>query len=208
MDADSRSGTRRTARSHSRVKWPATGAFGVVFSPDGKRLATANWDSAVRILDATTGREITLLKVPGLDGNRPSVTCVAFSPDGQRLVSGGDDKVVRLWDPTTGQEILTLTGHTGKVNGVAFSPDGKRVVTVCGDTGQRSPGTVKIWDATTGQEILAPVVPTRDRNRPAITSVAFSPDGNSWPQALPSTCAQRANLSAAKHSSGMRPLAR
>jgi WD40 repeat protein len=52
---------------------------------------------------------------------------VAFSPDGKRLASACQDKTVRVWDAQTGQELLSLKGHTAKVNSVAYSPDGKRL---------------------------------------------------------------------------------
>ena len=64
----------------------------VVFSPDGKRLATGSLDGNVKLWDVVTGQEVANLKV-----DQNFVTSVAFSPDGRTLVTGNMDNTVRLW---------------------------------------------------------------------------------------------------------------
>jgi WD40 repeat protein len=74
--------------------------FGVCFSPDGKRLATANWDGTVKVWDAATGQLVRTL-----EGHTKAVTSVCFSPDGQRLASASLDGTVKVWDADERQEV-------------------------------------------------------------------------------------------------------
>jgi WD40 repeat protein len=135
--------------------------FSVVFSPDGRRLASASYDRTVKVWEAQTGQEQLTLK-----GHPGAVTSVAFSPDGRRLASASYDRTVKVWDAQTGQEQLTLKVHRGAVTSVVFSPDGRRLASASDD------GTVKVWEAQTGQEQL-----TFEGHSSLVSSVVFSPDG-------------------------------
>jgi WD40 repeat protein len=65
---------------------------GVAFRPDGKAIASANWDGTVKLWS----RDGRLLK--GLHGHKSGVLDLSFSPDGKTLVSAGADSTAILWN--------------------------------------------------------------------------------------------------------------
>src|SRR5262249_10293465 len=99
--------------------WPGAGGFGVAFSPDGKRLASASvHDQSVKVLDARSGKILAAFPHAG-----PGV---AFSPDGRYLASAALElgplgnvvenrpAGVKVWDVRTGRESLSLGGKNGQ----------------------------------------------------------------------------------------------
>jgi WD40 repeat protein len=132
----------------------------VVFSPDGKTLASAS-GMTVKVWDPEPG---VLRQM--LEGHLSCVYTISFSLDGKTLASASDDGIVKLWDVGLGVELQTLKGYSGKVTSLAFSPDGKTLASASGMT-------VKLWDAASGavQRTL------KDHSDP-VSVVAFSPDGS------------------------------
>ena len=65
----------------------------VVFSPDGRTLASGSHDKTIRLWDVETSQLQAIL-----EGHTDAVNSVAFSPDGSTLASGSGDKTIRLWD--------------------------------------------------------------------------------------------------------------
>ena len=124
----------------ARCAFPGGGAA-VTFAPNGKTVAAAGYDGAVRVWDTTTG---TLRHT--LTGHGDSAQAVAFSPDGAILATAGEDGLVRLWDAATGRSMRDLDGHHGRVWGLCFSPDGRELASAGGDK------FVRIWNPTTGAE--------------------------------------------------------
>ena len=131
----------RTLEGHTKIVW------GVAFSPDGKRLASASFDHKVKIWDPSTGQEALTLH-----GHTDNAIAVAFSPDGHRLASASEDGTIRIWDasPITeppARELLTLTGHTDEVRAVAYSPDGRWIASAGDDM------IIRLWDAASGRSV-------------------------------------------------------
>jgi WD40 repeat protein len=138
----------------------------LVFSPDGRRIATAGGgDRSVTIWDAAEGREIL-----SLFGHPSEVWAVAFRGDGEVLASAGVGRL-RLWeaprrdvDRAPGSRVLR--GHAEQVRALAFGPDGHRIATAAWDR------TVRVWDPASGRLIAA-----LDGGPGALECVGFGPDG-------------------------------
>ncbi|MEH2449756.1 MAG: AAA-like domain-containing protein, partial [Nostoc sp.] len=103
-------------REKNRLEGHSDFVNSVVFSPDGKTLASASGDKTIKLWNLDTGKEITTLK-----GHSDFVYSVVFSPDGKTLASASRDKTIKLWNLDTGKEITTLKGHSDFVSSVVFS---------------------------------------------------------------------------------------
>jgi WD40 repeat protein len=134
----------------------------VCFSPDGKRLASADRGGTLRVWDAATGKAVCSITA------RPGFITedLCFSPEGKWLASASEDKTVTVWDAATGRKAFALPARAGVVLRVRFSPNGLRLVTDSSD------GTVRVWDAATGKEASTLQVP----HFPA-HAACFSSDG-------------------------------
>ena len=123
--ADEEAGGRlgRQTREADRSVSAAKGATSLAFSRDGKRLAGAPGDGAVRVWDAVTGKEERRL-----EGEPGEFACPAFSPDGARIAVPLENGPIKVWDLASGREEHSLKADEGaSYQNVVFSPDGKRL---------------------------------------------------------------------------------
>lgn len=139
--------------------------WSVVFSPDGRRLASGG-DKTVRIWDVATGRQLRVLR-----GHSGQVLTLAVSPDGRLLASGSEDGTVRLWESTTGRQVHSLAS-SGYIAAVAFSPDGRWLATACGFRDGSHDPEIKIWDVAS-----ATIVRRLSGHPLGVHALAFSPRG-------------------------------
>ncbi len=64
----------------------------LVFSADGKMLASGSFDGTVKLWAVATGEELAFFH-----GHTRAVTALAFAPDGRKIASGSHDQTVRIW---------------------------------------------------------------------------------------------------------------
>ena len=85
----------------------------VVFSPEGKSVATCGADDSIKFWDTTTWKEI-----PPALGQKEYVISLAFSPNGRTLATASADGTMKLWNVATRRELssgLVLGGILGLV---------------------------------------------------------------------------------------------
>jgi WD40 repeat protein/energy-coupling factor transporter ATP-binding protein EcfA2 len=109
----------------------------VKFSPDGSRLAMADYDGKVTLWSRPDGSLQPLGN--GENAHQKTVREVSFHPTEERLATVSDDGTVKIWN-FNGESRQTLALHQARVDAVAYSPDGQFLVTG-GDDKQ-----VIVWD--------------------------------------------------------------
>jgi WD40 repeat protein len=140
----------------------------LVFSPDGKTLASGSHDHSIKLWDLATGKNTATFeeKDPNL------WQTVAFSPDGKTLATGGWFGKVKLWNLGTlkGKILLDVTNQCPPPV-VVFSPDGKTLA-----AGGVCRNEMQLIDVATGKSKAA-LVTHKEGNPEGVLALAFSPDG-------------------------------
>jgi serine/threonine protein kinase/WD40 repeat protein len=119
------------------------GGILVAFSPVGDLLASAGWESSLRLWDPKAGKE--LLNAP------VSVSDLRFSRDGRRLAAGVRGTKLITYEVAPGDEYRTLVSDPalgkGLYNDASVSPDGRLLAVGMNEGGAR------IWDLAGGREL-------------------------------------------------------
>jgi WD40 repeat protein/uncharacterized caspase-like protein len=154
------------------------GATRLVFSPDGRLLATATFRSnTIKLWETATGRKLRDLSSSGQSA--PGIApVVAFSRDSRLLAAGAADNSVKVWDVMSGRELHTLAGSQGSMMAaigvyfIAFASN-NQLVTIS--------DAARVWDLTTGRELRT----LESRTTPVVSGfngtdggMTLSPDGN------------------------------
>ena len=143
-----------TLRGHEEVVGVA------VYSPDGRRIATAGEDGDIKIWDSQSGENILTIQ-----GHAGPVYEVIFSSSGNWIASAGEDGTARIWKATTGILEVKLE-HRFPIVGLSFSPDEKRLATGGVD------GSTILWDLETGSQARQ-----FHGHEDVVISITFTPDG-------------------------------
>jgi len=143
----------------------AGGVIAASFSPDGKCIAVASWDHAIRVwqVDATTG---TAQLAHTVQGHMDSVHTLAWHPTEPVLVTASDEDVLRIWDADAGTLRATRLGEPLALRCVAYSPDGA-LLAVGGQD-----GSLRVEDAATGTTLIE-----FNGHTEPLLDLAFSADG-------------------------------
>jgi WD40 repeat protein len=102
------------------------------FSPNGRRVLTAEGDYAQKWFSKTTG--------------------TGASMNSSSSLEDGKGRIARIFEAATGKQLAALPEHPDRITAAAFSPDGRRVLTVTNTGDNRF--NVRLWDADTGHEVL------------------------------------------------------
>lgn len=170
-------------------------------SADERVVAVPQYDAGARLLDRSTGTELSLAQ--------PDVRFCSVSPDGSLVATGShmghSDTGAKVWDTRTGVLVTELAVPEGCL--VGFSPDGRRLLTVgdrprlwrvgawekeadlgviskthfaFSDDGallaisDEARGTIRLFDLNSGRDVARLAGPVASWLTPA----CFSPDGS------------------------------
>ncbi|MCL5035501.1 MAG: hypothetical protein M1269_00145 [Chloroflexi bacterium] len=108
--------------------------YALVFSPDGKTVATGAGSGIIRLWKTEDGSFIRELR-----GHDKAVFALDWDPITGRLLSASEDCTVGIWDPKSGRREKTIEAGRKAMVGIESSPGGKHFV-----TGSRD-NTVRLW---------------------------------------------------------------
>jgi RNA polymerase sigma factor (sigma-70 family) len=152
----------------------------LVFSADGKKLASVKAGGVAIIWDVATGKAVkTIGGALGEVKEISSVLSVQFTPDGQTIVAGHEDKTVWLW-MADGKVVTDNGEYSFKerleklqqpfVTGLAISPDGKSLILADEEM-------LSMADVATGKVLWKALWIIKISKDIRGGRIAFSPDG-------------------------------
>ncbi len=105
----------------------------ILFSPDGKTIATGHADNSVCLWNAQNSQLLRTIKA-----HSKAVQIVAFSPDSTILASGSDDGAIVLSSTRNGATLGVLPNRNA-VTALTFAPDGNHLAAGYAD------GKIAVW---------------------------------------------------------------
>ena len=132
----------------------------LAFSSDGRKVAGAFEDGAIRVWNVANGSVETKLIAPR------EITALVFAPNGEALAAATSDNTITVWSLQSGLPQAKLQKHDATINALSFSPDGQFLASGSDDR------TIVLWDVVSGKSKHI----FKDHEQ-TVASLAFSRDG-------------------------------
>ena len=125
------------------------GVFGATFSPNGKWIATSDWDGLIKVWDIQQGLYVTQIET--------ELRHFTFSPNSQRFAtSDSTTSTVNLWHPETGEPLEKFSCESekgGRFMPITFSPDTHLVASTSRDEANSDAESIIVWDVESGKRV-------------------------------------------------------
>jgi WD40 repeat protein/uncharacterized caspase-like protein len=127
------------------------GATRMVFSPDGKLLATGTYRSnTIKLWETATNRKLRDLSTGG-QATVAIAPAIAFSRDSRLIAASGSDNSITVWDVLSGRELQRVVGGA---QGSIMAPLGVYFIGFASDNRLVSVSdAARVWDLSTGREL-------------------------------------------------------
>mmetsp|Transcript_17115 Transcript_17115/g.28138 ORF Transcript_17115/g.28138 Transcript_17115/m.28138 type:complete len:1375 (-) Transcript_17115:189-4313(-) len=156
------SGGKETLVIDAHTDW----IHSVVYTPDGKYIATASKDHTAKLFDAATGGMVQ--EMPGNDSYKSVVAGVGA----RTVVTVCLGEGIMIWDGINGNRDKQLEGHSGGAKCLSMSRDESLLASV-----GLSDKTVRLWDMCQGRDDSMKESVVLDVFDSDISSVCVTPDG-------------------------------
>ncbi|HXJ06574.1 MAG TPA: WD40 repeat domain-containing protein [Candidatus Acidoferrum sp.] len=138
----------------------------LVFSRDGKWLASGGFDGSIILWNASTGEQIRKWAT-----QNPNVTQLVFSPDSKRLLSADEGGIVRGWRIEFAEPTYTLNFHKF-TRALAYSLDGQTWAVAVEPADEAANSQIELHDAESGK-----LIRTLNTEWQGVTAMTFTAQG-------------------------------
>lgn len=137
----------------------------IAYNPNGRFLAVAGSDNAIRVYDARPGDRLTAGLEQTLTGHTAPILAIGFQ-DTNRLVSVSLDHTAKMWDIASGKLLHSVELNFGKQLISAIAPGNQPFLAGAALT------QVRLWNYQTGEPLKK-----FEANDSDVAALAFTPDG-------------------------------